>query len=112
MATYIIKIPNWHPPSLNTLLRGTRRQRIRLAQEARQLVRGYTLLARVPPAAGRRRVQLELVLEKGRRRPDVDASWKALLVACGALRDDGPLWCELGPVAYARGEPATVITVE
>ena len=47
---------------------------------------------------------------------DPDASWKVILDACvaaGRLVDDGPQWCELGPVNYGRGpKRATTIILE
>src|SRR4051794_30798006 len=103
---YRITIPAWIPPTVNELLRGTRRDRIRLAKEARQLVGGYALQAQVPPASCKRRVRLVIILPRGRRFPDVDAPFKSTLdalVACGVLRNDSHVWAELAPVRYVRG---------
>jgi Holliday junction resolvase RusA-like endonuclease len=73
-------------------------------------------LAGVPPAVTRRRVSLVVTLAPRQRAPDSDAWFKSLLdalTACHAVKDDNPVWCELGPVTYARG-PArrTTITLE
>jgi hypothetical protein len=116
VATYSITIPAWVPPTANQLFRGTVRQRIKLGKACREMVGWYTLLARVPPAEGKRRVTLRLVLPKGRRFPDVDSLWKGLLdalVCAGALKGDSHLWGELAPVQFGRGaEWGTTITLE
>lgn len=72
----------------------------------RQLVGYCCHHAGVPPATGKRRVKLTVVLGPRQRGPDPDAFWKSLLdalVACGALRGDSKEWVELPPVAYQRG---------
>jgi hypothetical protein len=111
-----LHIPSWHPARLNELLGCSWQRRHRLKKADRELVALYGKLARIPPATGRRRVCLHLVLGPGQRAGDPDAYWKSLLdalVACGLLVDDSRQWVELGEVTFSRGKArAAVITLE
>jgi hypothetical protein len=102
-----IVLPGFRPPSLNRLMRGKIRDRIRLGHEARSRIALEARHANVGRATGRRRVSVEVTLS-GRQRPlDVDSIWKALLdglVSCGLLVDDSCRYCTLGSVVFARGE--------
>lgn len=104
-------IPRWRPALVNEL-RGHHMHAARLKKIDANMVAGYVALNRIPKAAGRRRVDLTLVLTTGRE-PDEDAVWKSLkdaLKLCGMLIDDGRRWCEQGNVIFDRGkERATVI---
>jgi Holliday junction resolvase RusA-like endonuclease len=70
----------------------------------------------VPPATGKRRLLLTIVLGKGQRGGDPDAYYKSLLDAlttCGQLTDDNRQGVELAPVQFVRGAtPATIIMLE
>ncbi len=112
---YKLTIPGWHPARLNDLL-GHWSIRQRRKRSDRELVAFYALEQRIPPATGRRRVDLTLTLARRQRAGDPDAYWKSLLdalTAAGLLRDDNRQGVELGRVAFARGDcPATVIELE
>jgi Holliday junction resolvase RusA-like endonuclease len=99
------------PPSLNCLMRGKLRRRMRLGQLWRKYVWAFSLRGGLAPADGRRRVSFTVTYPPGRRRHDVDAFQKAILdglTYAGLIVDDGPRWVELGPVRYARGEYESV----
>jgi Holliday junction resolvase RusA-like endonuclease len=106
MATQTLVIPDWTPPTCNQLFRGRLRDRIRLAKEARQLIRGYTM-GICPVAKSKRRVTLRIILGPRQKAADVDAYWKAV---CDGLKhgemivDDSRQWCELAPVQYGRAD--------
>lgn len=101
-------IAGFRPPSLNRLMRGKIKDRIRLSREARDRIALAARLACVGRADGvKRRVSLEITLA-GRQRPlDVDAVWKAILdgmTHSGLIVDDSCRWCALGEVWFLRGE--------
>jgi hypothetical protein len=107
MTTHELTLPDYHPPTLNQLTRGTRRDRIALGVEVRQMVGAYCYLQKVRLATGKRRVTIIITLAKGQRAADVDAYHKGILDAlrcAGLLRDDSRQWCELAPVQFERGE--------
>jgi hypothetical protein len=96
---YRIVIPNWHPRRLNEYRGRHWSAEHRAKNEAEAMVRAYGLLAahpwaeRVPPATGRRRVALTIVLSPRQRPADRDAYDKVVLdalVRCGLLLDDSP----------------------
>jgi hypothetical protein len=116
-ATYRVPVPGWHPATMTELIQRGVRARVRAKKRDRKVIADYLVLAaRVPAAAGRRRVTLELVYPPGRTRRDEDGCWKSLLDALvwnGLLVDDGPAWVECLPVAYSEGPGrAAVITLE
>ena len=115
MAVHTFTVPRYLPPSVNRLLAINHRGRKRLKDECAGFVRLYAHQAGVPPAAGRRRVDLLLTLAGRGRPPDPDNILKSLLdglVRAGLLRDDGPGQCELGTVSYSRGPSrATTVTL-
>lgn len=82
------------------------------------MVAGYVRLAGVPPATGRRRITLSLVLGRRGKGPDPDGLWEVLLdslVKCGVLVDDQIEWVDQAPVVfpYARGDKiSTTIMIE
>lgn len=107
-------IGGWLPPTLNELTRGRLRDRIRKGKAARAVLAAAVLAAAVPPAAGRRRVAVEITFPPGKRMPDVDAFFKAILdglVEARCLVSDHYLWCEAAPVVYRRG-PAAITAIE
>jgi Holliday junction resolvase RusA-like endonuclease len=113
VAVWTITIP-CHTARLNELLRSVK-GRIRLKRRDRDLVLVACRNVSLPPATGKRRVSLQVTLGMGQRRADPDAWWKSLLDAlrhAHAIVDDGPRWCELGPVEYTRGRAGMVITLE
>jgi hypothetical protein len=114
MARWEVILP-CQPPTLNELTRGTFRARMRLGSRFGSIVfvacRGV-----VPPATGKRRVGITIILGPRQKGADPDAYHKALgdaLVRCWALRDDSRHWVEWLPVQYDRGpHRKTVIVLE
>jgi hypothetical protein len=108
-------IPGWHPTRLNELL-GHHMKAARLKSRDREIVRDHCLLAGVPPASGKRRVTLRVVLAKGQRAGDPDCYWKSVLdalVSAGVLSDDNRQGVELAPVEFDRSRAkSTVIRLE
>ncbi|HYH64303.1 MAG TPA: hypothetical protein VD866_06355 [Urbifossiella sp.] len=114
----MVDIPRWHPARVNQLLGGHWARGHKLKSRDRFMVLAYARDAKVPPATGRRRVRLKIVLLPGQRGGDPDCYFKSLLDAltgCGALADDNRQHVELAPVEYERGtrdDWGTVITLE
>ena len=112
---YVLTIPGWHPTPLNKLINchwGTAAKR---KKKDRQTIAFANFDAGIPPATGKRRVTIRIVLGKGQRACDPDAYQKTTLdslVACNLLRDDSRTWCELAPIEFERGKRATVIKLE
>jgi hypothetical protein len=105
-TTHVLTVPNWHPARLNQWDGRHRSVRHRLKKADRVLLGWYARGARVPPARGKRRVSLVIVLGPRQRAPDPDSFWKSTLdalVVAGLLVGDSPRWCELGTVAFRRG---------
>ena len=112
--THELVIPAFVPTPLNRLMRGRRRDRIRLAKGDRDLVVYYARSSGIPPARCKRRVSVRVSMPG--RRPDPDAILKSLLdalVAAKLLRTDSSRWCQLGDVTIDHGdERQTVVTLE
>jgi Holliday junction resolvase RusA-like endonuclease len=107
MATYRLTIDNWRPATLNRLMRGKIRTRIKLSEIDKNMVCAYAIHHRIPRALGRRRVDLLITLKGRDKEADVDAYWKSTLdslVNAGMLIDDHRAYCELGDVTFNRGE--------
>jgi len=72
----------------------------------------YLYNAKVPKAAGKRRVEIVIVLGKGQRAGDPDAYNKSLLdalVRLGYLKDDNRQWLQLESVKFSRAEEKAMI---
>ncbi|HYE78283.1 MAG TPA: hypothetical protein VEI97_09870, partial [bacterium] len=102
-------IPGWHPALKNQLHSGHWSVRSKLKSRDRDMVRLAALTAALRPMdyahAAKRRLDLLLVLPRGKRAPDPDSSWESVLDACthaGLIHNDSPAWVELAPVQYAR----------
>ena len=113
---HTIFVPRWHPAKVNELLRGHWSKGNRLKKRDRTLVWSYAKDAKIPHAEGKRRLCVEIILDKGQRGGDVDAYHKSL---CDALKharlikDDNRQWLEIAPVAFGRDELwGTEITLE
>jgi hypothetical protein len=59
---YQLVIPGWHPVRLNQLLHVHFHKAARMKKADRELVGWYARQARIPPATGKRRVSLRIVL--------------------------------------------------
>jgi hypothetical protein len=113
---HFLWLPAYRPPTLNQLMRGTLKARIRLAKECKQFVGAYARMQGTPPATGRRRVSLTIVLKGRQQEADVDAYFKSLLDALvhhGLLLSDRVEHCRLGDVTHTRlGVPGTRVYLE
>ncbi len=114
--TFVLFVEGWIPATLNSLMRGHWSKGHRLKRSDRQVIGLAARLAGVPRATNRRRVNLRVTLERGKRAPDPDALWKSTLdalVHAGALRNDSAAWCVPGEVTFGRGpRRATRIELE
>lgn len=115
MGIWTMELPGWQPCPLNRLLHchwGTAAKRKALDRDT---IAAAVLVYGVPPATGKRRVELRIILAKGQRASDPDSFWKSLLdglTHARAIRDDNRQWCELGPARFARGEDlVTLVTL-
>jgi len=107
-----ILIPNYKIPSLNEYVGKHWSVGHKLKNECKQLVMAYG--RHIPPAEKKRRVDIHMVLGKGRRKLDPDNCRKLVhdaLVHTGALWDDNDEWCQIGDITYSRGDPSTEITL-
>lgn len=107
---WTVNLPQ-HVTRANQLVKRHWRHGWRLGKQDKAMVATACLLARVPRAEGKRRVDLHVILGP-RQRADADCFWKVLLdslVACGTLRNDSSKWCELGPVTFERGPKAAMV---
>lgn len=113
--TFKLVILNWRPSTLNRLMRGHIRTRIRLAQIDRNMVMGYALRDRIPVATGPRRVDLAITYSRRQKEADADAYWKSCLdslVSARLLIDDHRKWVKMGEVEQERGKQTrTVISL-
>ena len=118
MTVHRFTIPDWRPVTLNIMMGGTLRNRIKRKKQDREFIGVYARIADVPPATGRRRVSLEINLSGRQKEADPDALFKSLndgLVHARLLIDDSKKYVELGDVVYSRNktEPAgTTIVLE
>lgn len=113
--THQLVLPQFTPTPLNRLMRGRRRDRIRLARGDRDLVAHYAREQEIPRAETPRRVSLVVTMPEGTRRPDPDSLWKSLLdalVEAGLLVNDSARWVELGTIKWDRGERQTTVSLE
>src|SRR5437762_2092380 len=94
MPTFVLIVPQWRPPLANAWRGRHWSIAHRLRKQATQLLGAYARLQRVPPATGRRKLAVEIVLAPRQRQPDRDALDKLLLdslVGAGLLLDDSDL---------------------
>ncbi len=115
-TTHRIEIPGWIPYSTNRMIRAHWGKATKYKRAAYAAIDAMAFNAGVPQARGKRRVSVTVTVSGRGRMPDGDNMLKCLLdglVKCGALRDDGPAWCELGTIRVERGERrGTVIVLE
>lgn len=109
-----IKIPNWRPASLNQLMGGKLRDRMRLKKSDRGIIAHYC--GDIPVQTHKRRISQHIVLGKGMREYDYDNAWKSLLdglVKAAVLIDDRRIYVEQGEVTYERNmQWGTTIIIE
>lgn len=107
-----ITIPSYRPPSLNQYIGKHWSIGHKLKNTCKQMVLAYS--RHIPPAIGRRSVQMHIVLGKGMKRYDADNTQKLILdalVHSGMLVDDSPKWVRFDGVTYERGVHQTIITL-
>lgn len=114
---YIISIPNFHPTTLNKLLTSHHMAAHRMKAADTQMIGVYAYIAKVPKAAGKRRLEIVITLAPGQRGADNDAYFKVCLdslVSLSLLKDDNRQQLELEPVRYERGaaKATTLILTE
>lgn len=113
-TTWTLNIPGWRPQPLNKIM-GHWGKAHKLKSQDRTTIACANMGYSIPPAIGKRRVDLLIVYPKGMRSTDPDSHWKSVcdaLVYCHCLRDDTKNYVELGSVEYAKGESLrTVITL-
>lgn len=105
---HVLRIEKWRPTTLNEFIGRHPMVGHRLKKADRKVVAGYAKQQQIPPAEGRRRVSIKVVLGKRRRECDPDSMWKSLndaLVNAGLLTTDTVAGVELGPVSFDR-DPA------
>lgn len=109
--TWRIVIHNFHPVTLNELMkecktrRATFGRRSRLKRTDANIIAAFSL--NFPKASGPRSVKIVITLEPGQRTPDGDAFFKSThdaLVKAKMLVNDSPAWCLGLPTEFVRGE--------
>lgn len=105
MYSNTIVIPGWKPPTLNSTMRGTIRDRIRHGKSCRRVIAAAALgVARARTA---RRVTLSITFPNRRHLPDVDSFSKVVLdalVHAKMLLDDSYAFVEWMPPIYEIGD--------
>lgn len=102
MNSFRISIQDWHPATLNELLKN-RWEAAKLKKRDKGYIVAHSL--KVPKATCKRQVILTIFLGHKQRGADPDAYWKSLcdaLVHARLLVDDSAKWCELSSVRYDR----------
>jgi Holliday junction resolvase RusA-like endonuclease len=105
-----ITIDNWHPVSVNKLINSHWAIASKLKKRDKVEIRYAS--NHIPPAKGKRRVELIIELGKGQRALDPDNYAKSLgdaLVASGLLVNDSHKWVEWSPVQFVRGKKKTTV---
>ena len=101
---HTVIIPQWHPATVNKLL-SNRWAAHKLKKSDKQIISHY--FGAIPKADGKRSLQLEIILQRGKRGADPDAYFKSLcdgLVNAGMLTDDNRQGVELLPVEFSRDD--------
>lgn len=116
-SVHALWLPGWHPWALNKLL-GHWAERKRRKARDRDIIANAVACYGTPQATKKRKVELILVLAKGKRRCDDDAMHKSLLdalVHANALVNDSPVWCQIERPKYLRviddAVPGTLIVL-
>lgn len=110
-----ITIDNWRPARDNQLMEGHWTTKHKLKSSDAEVIGTYAKLQDVPPAKGRRRVSMEIVLAGRWKKADPLAYAKSLLDAlktCRLLVDDSDAYMVWGGVTYSKGPPQTTIVLE
>lgn len=103
----VLVLDGIQPPTLNQLMRGRIRDRIRLGKQFRTAVMLRAREQFLVLALTKRRVSIAITLPKGKRAADPDAFFKAVgdsLVKANLLVGDSHKWVQWGTVDFLRGE--------
>lgn len=116
-SVHVLWLPSWTPWSLNKLL-GHWAERMRRKKRDKEIIQNAVVLHGTPQATRKRKVEVLVVLAKGRKRRDGDNLHKSLLdalVHAGALVNDSNDWCVAERPTYARvvadAVPGTMIVL-
>jgi hypothetical protein len=115
---WVLVLPGWRPPSTNSVMGRCWQAAHRAKKRMAKLLGDCARLARVPPAAGRRRLSAVVTLGPRQKRMDPDNVCKLLFDSCkraGIIRDDSERWLEWGGLVYSpvRGaRPETLLVIE
>lgn len=105
MPSAVMFVPNWIPTSLNKSIRRHWSEASRQKKAEAALIGAAAKAQDVPPAGGKRRVDLHVILPPGRKKLDDDNAWKSVLdglVKAKLLIDDRREWKENGDITYSR----------
>lgn len=108
----VLTLDGWLPPSLNSTMRGTIRERCRIGQDTHDLIALESRRQDVPLATGARQITMHVTYPKGHSRPDPDNIAKSTIDACksaGLILDDRYETLELAPPVYWIGPKQTEI---
>lgn len=114
MGIHTLTLPNYLPPTLNTLLRKHWSKRHKATNEAATMCVLEARNQNVPVATVKRKVSFIFRQSKGKL-ADHDARLKValdMLVGSRLLVDDSPAWLDSVSVRSERGERATVVELE
>lgn len=103
--TYYLLIPDWHPTLDNRLVGRNRFAAQRLKTADALMVLRYAQANQLPPATGKRRVEITMTGWRRGRLPDPTAPLKSLLdalVHAKMLVDDSGKWAEVPPPRFFR----------
>lgn len=104
-TAHVLWVPGWTPGALNKKLWKHWSVAAKAQKADKAAIQIAVLMCGTPKATRPRKVELYMLLGKGRRCLDPDAVWKGLLdglVAAGALVNDSPAWCRIEQPNYLR----------
>lgn len=111
---WTITVEDWHPPTVNSLMRGHWAKRGRVKKSATYRVTLECKKFAVPVADRKRKVEITVYCPNMSRQPDPDNTLKAVLDGlshAGAIVDDKSQWCEWTTPVVLKGKKCTVIRI-
>jgi Holliday junction resolvase RusA-like endonuclease len=112
MTTQTLRIPNWHPVSVNKLLDNHWAVRKRMKDADMQMIGVYANNQGITKAEGKRLLEVTYILGKGQKACDPDNYNKSLLDAlkrCGLIKDDNRQWLEQAQPKFERSEYKAIV---
>ena len=111
-----LTVPNYLPPTKNTLLRLHWSKQTKIKRECKALIAAHAIEQGIVKANWKRRVTVKLTLAGRAKERDGDSSFLTVLDALTEAKlilDDSPKWLELMPLEQERGKAiSTVIVLE